>query len=397
MFELITYASYISLLILLNWIDYRVYKTIINPIFCLSIPFSVVLVVCLLFNERLGFIPFYSPSLWLWSVGLSLFWIGGHLITLVSRRITTHRVQEYASGNLVHIVFLACIGFMTAKLLATGGDMAIGSKELGEEVSVGGVVGRVANILMIAFPFYVYERVNKYIKFLLLALLFVFLTTLGTKTWLMATVLAAIILLISTKRLKLNLKLLISAFFILAALFFLYYYLVLYDRMDSFNRIVEFVSRHFYFYFTSGILPMGEFVRENDFNTINSYFHPIVGLIKTWNGEQIMEHSNVWITTDQLLGTQSNVFTFFGTFYMSGTIWTYIFYSIFYGLWCYLFYEISRVQNNVFLHIANAFNCAILFFGWYNCGFGLLRIWEIVILSCVLYFISRVSVVHTKH
>ena len=396
MFGFITYASYISVLILLNWLDYRVYKTIINPIFCLSIPFTVVLAACLLFNQRLGFIPFYSPSLWLWTVGLCLFWAGGHLVTLAGRKLTTYRVQECAPGKLVHIIFLACIGFMAVKLVTAGGDMAIGSKELGEEVSIGGVVGRVANILMIAFPFYVYERVNKYIKVLLLALLFVFLTTLGTKTWLMATVLAAIIMMISTKRLKLNVKLLISSLVILASLFFLYYYLVLYAKMDSFNRLAEFVSRHFYFYFTSGILPMGEYVKAHDFNAVNSYFHPIIGLIKTWNGEQIMEHSNVWITTDTLLGTQSNVYTFFGTFYLSGTVLSYTFYSLFYGLWCYLFYEIARARNNVFLHIANAFNCAILFFGWYNCGFGLLRIWEIAILSCVLYFISRVSVVNAK-
>lgn len=389
MFEIVTYASFVAVLILFNYIDYRMYRTIINPFFFLSVPFSVVLAVCLLFNESLGFIPFYSPSLWVWSIGLVLFWMGGHLITLSNRWVLKKNIIAVSHGYTVHVIFVLCMIFMGLKLMTTGGELVVGSKELGEEVSIGGVVGRIANILMIAFPFYAYYRGNKYIKRVALLFLFIFLITLGSKIWMMSTVLSAIIVLVITKRFNINIRLLIFTVLLLLALFSLYYYLAIRENIDDPNRIIEFISRHFYFYFTSGILPMGEYVKLHDFGVDTSYVHPIIGVIKSWRGETLIEHSTTWITTDLLLGTQSNVFTFFGTLYKGCTIYLFIFYSMLYGLWCYFVYEVYRIYNNVYLCIATAFNLSILFFGWFNCGFGLLRIWEISILLFILYYINH--------
>lgn len=373
----LSYLCYIVEIIIFNYIFYKRFSSAVNPMSALSIPFTLIVFICLFFNESLGFVSFYYEAIWIWTIGLFLFFIGGILVDIMCGSLTLNKYyNKYRSTYIFNIIIFICVCIASVKFKTAISYNDFGSKEMGAEIGMGGIVGRVSNVLLIAFPYYVVQNIKLWIKTPLVIALLIFIFALGSKTWIMYSILAAFMTYILHKgNYRINYKVLLAVLFAMLLSFVLYYKFKV--SIGDSDRFIVFVARHFYFYITSGALPLSEYVRLGMDSMHNGITLPFISIIFYWMGEAVSAHSPLWIVTDNVLGTSSNVYTFFGTLWIFGDRLDYVFYSILSGIISMSAYRIYKFHNSIFSLIAYAYTLCILFFGWYNWYFATLRIWEI--------------------
>lgn len=379
----LAYLCYIVEVAIFNYIFYKRFKSVINPMSALSIPFTLIVIICLLFNETLGFVSFYYEAIWIWTIGLFLFFWGGILVDIIGSSLIRNKYYNKYSGTYIfHIIIFICICIAIVKFRSVISYNDFGSKEMGAEMGMGGIVGRVSNVLLIAFPYYVVRNIKLWIKFPLAICLLIFIFALGSKTWIMYSILAAFITYVLLNRnYRINYKVLLVALCVMLLSFVLYYKLKV--SIGDSDKFIAFVARHFYFYITSGVLPLSEYVKLGMDSMHNGITLPFISIIYYWMGEAISVHSPLWIVTDNVLGISSNVYTFFGTLWILGDRWDYVIYSILSGIISMTVYKVYVTHNNIFSLVAYAYTLCILFFGWYNWFFGALRIWEMYVLCFI--------------
>lgn len=386
--DIFTYIIYFLEVSLLNYWYYSISKTLVNPFSCLSLPFTIVLVVCLIFNEYLGFIPFRYEGLWPWIFGLFLFWVPSYFVFLNKKvySVLYNQLFKIRNINVVFILFLLCIVYMSFNLTHIS-NLDFGSKDLGEELSVGGLKGRSSNLLLTIFPFLVCYSYNRIIKIVFIVLSAYLLFAIGSKTWILYAILTSMICLYINRKININIWWFTVSFVFMICVFVAYYYVN--TDFEDISLFMSFVIRHFYFYFTSGILPLGEICYLEHYGN-EQFILPFINLINVWSGyDSVLQHSSIWVATDIQYGTSSNVFTFFGFLLLGENYFGFIFNSLLFGLISSLLFYNSQKNSNIFLVIANGYNLSLLCFGWFNCGYGLLRIWEIIIYSLLLYYLTR--------
>ena len=385
-----TYLIFYFEILFLNYIEYKTYKSIINPFSFLSIPFSLVVSICLLFNKKIDFVLLYAPSIWIWIFGMSLFWLAGRLCHIFYKN--TRPGPQFAGNiekNKVPLLFLLFCFCITCLKLNSIDTSLIGSKELGAEVSIGGLMGRVSNLMLLFFPYVFLHNFKPIIKILIIGVLLFFLISMGSKTWMMCALLASIICMVQKNKLRISLYTGILVVLVLGFAFFLYYALT--SGNEDVMELISFVARHFYFYLTSGTLAMSEYVRWAPSIDVGHFRLPFITIVMIWLGvvKQGSGHSPLWFATDMIHGTESNVFTMFGQIYVGTGFWGFIFYCMFFGCWCYWIYIKSRKYTNIYISIINSYNLSLLFFAWFNCGFSILRTWEISVYAFIFYVVSK--------
>lgn len=391
---MVLFLIFFLFVFVINYVDYKTYKTIINPIFFLSVPFAGILFLCIVLNPELSFVPVYPPSIIIWIVGLFFFWIPGRLFALAipkngcianSGKDTTY---DNIPNKLITGIGMLVIAYFLLKYKSIANTAEVGSKEFGGELMIGGIASRLSNVLMLFFPYFVCIQLkSRMIKYGLIAAIFFLIISYAAKTWMMNIILASFIVAAFRKQMKVNIKTIILLIFILFALFFLYYSLLI----DS-DSLLQFVFRHFYFYITSGILPMSSYVEGGElFHIDNRYIMmPFVNMYYALTGVPPMDvHSPLWYVTDLNIGTESNVFNFFGTIFIYSDPVLFGIYSALFGLFSYGLLTSALKSHSIFIHIIYAYNLSILFWGWYNCGYNLLRYWEIFAYGFILFYINR--------
>ncbi|RHR41000.1 hypothetical protein DWX23_08070 [Parabacteroides sp. AF18-52] len=391
---MVIFLIFFILVGVINYIDYRTYKTIITPTFFLSVPFSAILLLCLLLNPSLSFVKVYPPSILIWIIGLFFFWLPGRVFAYtIGKKDFSSKNPRYtpyntAPNKVILWIGVLIIGYFLLKYKSIANTEMVGSKEFGGELMIGGIASRLSNVLMLFFPYFVCTRLkSKILKYTFVSAIFFLIISYAAKTWMMNIILASFIVGAFRKQVKVNIKTIILLVFILFILFFLYYSLLI----DS-DSLLQFVFRHFYFYITSGILPMSSYIEsESFFQTDNRYIiMPFVNMYYSLRGLPPMDvHSALWYVTDLNIGTESNVFSFFGTIYIYTDPVLFVVYSSLFGLFSYGVFTSALKSRSIFIHIIYAYNLCILFWGWYNCGYNLLRYWEIFAYGFILYFVNR--------
>lgn len=385
--ELITYLVYAVEIVLLNRWYYSTSKTLLNPFAFLSLPFTLILIICLSFNKVLDFIPFRYEGLWPWIFGLLFFWLPS-LIVFKGRKIkATYSciIPKVKNVNIITILILLCIAYMMLNLRELS-SYDVGSKDLGQELAVGGLKGRVANMLLAVSPFIVCYPYKGWIKYVLISIAFYMFMAMGSKTWILYALLTSIICLYKERKIRFNIWWGIFVILLLFCAFALYYYLN--TEIEDVEHFLTFVSRHFYFYLTSGILPLGEICKWG-YQSNESFILPFINMFNIWSGyEGAPVHSSIWIISDPLYKTASNVFTFFGSLMIGESYVSFCVYSLFFGALSAIIFRSSQKCNNIFITILNGYNLCVLFFGWFNCAYALFRIWEIFLVSLLFYMIS---------
>ena len=76
-------SSLIAEVLVLSWLDRRVFGTWFTPFNLLGYPYMVVAVSAFLFAPLLDFAPLYTPSIFIWIFGLFIFWLGGFILAWI--------------------------------------------------------------------------------------------------------------------------------------------------------------------------------------------------------------------------------------------------------------------------------------------------------------------------
>ncbi|MBN2813586.1 MAG: oligosaccharide repeat unit polymerase, partial [Bacteroidales bacterium] len=354
--------------------DYYLFHSRLTPSIVLMVPYLLIVLITIIFGNRLELVSFNYNSLYVWILGIIPFWIGGVFIRLLFRNQFTQKDPDselhFPKWVLHFFVFVVLLLFAKFMLTLRNG-YAFGSKDFGEAFIGKGIFGHLSNLLFVIFPYFIIGFKKKPIPILLLMLLVLAMVlSYWSKTWFLSIIQTAFLISIYYKRIRLT-PLTIILPLLIGILFFVLFY-----SFSVKDNLMAFASRHFIDYLTSGILPLSEYMKYNHFTEISPQyvFSPFINLYHSLaGGEMVGAHSELWITTDVLSNFESNVFTFFGTIYIYSGIYYGIIFSFILGLINYLLLYLTKSRNSFFIAAAYFNAIAILFWGWFNCSFVLLR------------------------
>jgi len=379
--------------IIILFVDSRLFRTILTPSLFLIIPYLLIVIVSVVYGKELGLVPLHYNSLYVWIIGILPFWVSGILLRLIiSGPLNKHTAEiDFNQKKWISILFkLIILFFMYKFIIVLKGGYLFGTKQFGERFFGSGIIGHIANLLFIIFPYLTITTKKLLSVQTVFSLLLLFLiTSYGSKTWLLTVSITTLLLFIHYKRIKLSLFTLIVPIFVGFGIFTLIY------SFTIKNNLLDFATRHFIDYLTSGILPLSEFVKNNSTNDVDPayLFSPFVNTIHAIRGHPLISpHSNIQILTDTKSNFESNVFTLFGTIYIYGGKYWGTIVSFLLGFLNYGLLLVVKLRNNLFNVITYYFAMSLLFWGWFNCSFILMRPWEILVLSLLLGFVSRLSI-----
>ena len=108
-------------------LERKLWRTPYTPLNCLMVPYAVVLAFCMAIDGKMDFVPFYYPSVWVWVVGIALFFIPsfffGILFSAATRgkelpQVAVFEATRQVLGKLTRII-LVLFFFWTIFLMLT--------------------------------------------------------------------------------------------------------------------------------------------------------------------------------------------------------------------------------------------------------------------------------------
>lgn len=353
----------------------------------LSVPYIIVLTILLIFGNSLGYNDFYFPSLWIWIIGLCLFWLPSPIFFLVFMKETNKRnnlFRPLISENLernCHIISYILILMLFVGLSKSSQKGSFGSEEFEQDFGS----GIVAHISIISKFFFIFLLVNYKKKYILPILLFFLVYFLyGAKSWILIPILAAVLIRIILNRNKFSLKLLVSIFLIGVLVFYFVYFLSIGPDMP-----IDFIFSHFLSYLFSGILGLSEYIRSDNFVQLDPQMliNPIVNLYNKITGNDIINtYSN--LNTDIGNGAEVNVMTLFGTIYLYGGIFMGAIFVLVLSFIYYSFLILSVKSNHIILQITYFTLVALLLFGWFDTYTSNLFFYEFSLFGFIFWILN---------
>ncbi len=390
--------------LILTRLDKIIYGKWITPFSLLAVPYTVVVLTTLLFAPALGFINLFMESVLIWIVGLLLFWLGGLMFALPlseTIRVEAKRNQpflyENKSKKLALTLAWITILVMSYGLLTSLGSLgwqAIGTDDFGKSYGYGWVGHfRVFSMGLIIFLIGTLRRrgiFNLFSIFTLIALNFMY----PVKAWVIIPVLSGFIYRALSGRIKFSVFIIPLVLFIVYVIFNMAYLVgfgvknvgSLYNILTS-----ESLFKHFFSYIFSGVLSLGELVREG----IEKFergphviFAPFINLYALASSGDIVskahDHSSV-ISIDGF--KNSNVNTLFGTLLISLGYFGTLVYTLGLGLLAYMSFTIAMLTRNCWAVVVWSFIGALLAVGWFDYYFGLLSAVELPVYYAILGFL----------
>src|SRR6185437_7036051 len=145
---------------LLSRLERTMFRAWFTPFTLLAWPYTVVTVLAFFFAPVLGFVSLYAPSVFIWMIGLFVFWATGFVIRLVFDSGAGHADKiKVAPGDIdragikvatwVSVVIMPILGFNLRKALGSvGGLLQAG----GYDFKVAYEHGLAAHALQLALP-----------------------------------------------------------------------------------------------------------------------------------------------------------------------------------------------------------------------------------------------------
>lgn len=363
-------------------LEKEMWKTYFTPTFFLLVPFLIVWLLVLFFAKSLGFKVFYVPSLFIWIIGIFVFWLPSLLLNRFLLKNKFHfsipkgielELQLVKNDNLIKFISLFIIGLFILHFFISihvYGFNSIGSDMFGSFFAGSGFWG---HLRVISMPIIIYHLVtfknNWRSKSAILFVLFSVLFLYQVKGWILITVISAIILKIWLGQIKVSLKLLILIItFGLLVFFISYYFSLVVSQNGKFSLdFMLWVIKHFAFYLFSGVLGFSEYVK-NDLPSSLNYnviIAPVMNIVNKLLGQPLIDPINHYAV--DIGGNQdSNVYSFFGTLYIWSGIYVGMFFTFIYGVLYYIVYLVFIMSRNVWLYIAIFFLIGLLSMGWFE-------------------------------
>ena len=405
--SIINSAWFVTLLAevaLIMFLEKRWWHTFITPTTCLAIPYLCIVLLAMCIGGHGGFVPFYSPSMLIWIVGLALMELCSGLCTALNRRLSNANAATIELKPMRHEALLDIVLSLLIVLFAlhfrgqlAHSAYAIGSDEFGEEFATYGLFGHLMTLLLacliVCFGLVRKGKKTLYIGIITAIVFFLFINQ--VKSWVIIPLIAGVILCLISGKLQFTMRLILLVIAAGLGLFSLSYIIVFAVVMgNAYNSdLVALVYKYIIHYLLSGVMGYSEICRQNliDIPNASALFAPFVNIWNSLTGQPTVSPINphfLIVNPEHGLGT--NIRTLFGTIYIYGGSVVFIVYTLFLGMICYLMRIFAIRSHSMYILACDAWFCALLFMGWFECYTFHLRTIEVPVILIMLYLASCV-------
>lgn len=395
--EYLILAIFIAEIFSFALIDRMLFGTFMTPVTVLSIPYLLIVIFAITIGPSLGFVAFFLPSLWIWIIGLFLFWLPGLILSVISLKKTNiHNYPFIIRENLQLDSFIYVFSYILVAVLFFGIFKSLNKYQLGsEELENSLGVGIIAHTSIVSKFFFIYLIVRfKKMNLIPILLLIIVYFLYGAKSWILIPVLSSFMIRIILKKTHLSFFLILKILTFGIIVFYSTYRIVLGPSMPF-----SFIYNHFFVYTFSGVLGLSEHFRLNGNIGIDPtmLINPIINLYNKIGGNEIIE---TFSKIETYIGPNSytNVKTFFGTIYLyAGFGWGAIF-SFIFGFFSYLFLIATVKTKSIILLIIYVTHLTLLLLGWFDTYSSNLFFYEFPVFGILFYIIYNIlTSIHIKH
>lgn len=406
--------SLILEVLILSWLDRRIFGTWLTPFNLLGYPYLMVAVSAFLFAPLLGFVSVYTPSVLIWIVGLFFFWGVGLVFGLLFDFQTGNQSAGFTSKmsfpedsatrlavKVAWVIMPLMVFNFYKAMAAAGGWSGIGSLDFKQAYSQ----GISSHAVVLAFPLVVLlvgtYRKGRKLQLVTIGALLLFLLASQVKGTLLAPLVGGMVFRAARGHLNLSVKKLLAAVAITYLLFNAVYLLGLSFADPSIltdSEIYQELARHYLYYLWSGVLALSEAIRTGVGSVGGSWyeiFSPFINLYRQmFNAGQLVSvgspHElgmNIDLTFADFQG--ANVYTMLGTLYLYlGPFPTLIYIlgvaAIFYS--CFLL--VCRSKDNPWFLTLYCVMVSWLVFGFFEYYFWHLTFVEIPVYMLIFAAVS---------
>lgn len=380
--------------ILLAFAERKLWNTWFTPLNCLSVPYAVVLAICLGLDGNMGFVPFYYPSVWVWVVGLAVFFVPSCILGLLQRRKNrngreaatvkeftlspfTSRILEYITWGIFALFIFWFIRLAFVKNLIPGGET------FAQEWAGHGFFGHLFTLLMGLNIFWMFAADKNHKRYWLYVLGFLGVALLYlSKCWFLIPLAGGLLLRLLTGKTKFSFKIVFLSVFTGLAFFFATYWILLYmaasDKNIPESRIQEptykaelstFISYHALSYVTAGVFGLSEDLAQNtlEYRNPEVIYAPWINIYRLAGDKNYVSNLNdQYIQITSQYGDRSNVRSFFGSLYVYLGTWHAVAYVLVFSCLLYFLFAFALQSGRLFFMGISGWFQASMLMGWFD-------------------------------
>lgn len=375
--------------LLMALIERKLWRTPYTPLNCLMVPYAVVLAFCMAIDGKMDFVPFYYPSVWVWVVGIALFFIPsfffGILFSAATRgkelpQVAVFEATRQVLGKLTRII-LVLFFFWTIFLMLTF-SAPIGSDAFGAKFSGNGIFGHLSTVMMILGIIWIFliDKYHKNYVFYILGFFVVAFLCL-VKSWMIIPIVSALIMRLLMKRIHLKVKLVLGMAVFGFVFFFASYWVSMFlvrvdwatkqynvTRSEYAQMTARYIQKHFVTYLVAGVYGFSEdmamgIVEERDPDKV---FTAVVNIGNVLTGQPVEEKINDKFVITTRADSGTNVRTFMGFLYVFLGPWQAALFVFLFSILVNVLFFVARQRANLFALVWSSWVCGYLFMGWFE-------------------------------
>jgi len=384
--------------------EIKFYKTIFTPITLLSIPYTIVVTILVLFGNIMNFYALNYWSLLVWIIALPFFWGIGLLtyqIFFKSRLLNFKPIKTLNYENKFRMIAINISQIISVVLIIRILFLVFINRysDFGEKFASNyagrGIYGHLFVLQMVLVSYFISilgKNKTTLITFILaIGTLFVY----QVKGWIFIPVLTGLIVRYANNKLNINLKKLLIYSFIAFSFFILSYIPSIGFDMDN----LLFFFNHFFNYLFAGVSGLSEYTRL-DYPTSSNYDILLSPFSKIFDLKNIFQYTNGQyifnMTQDIKIGKQfnnsTNVYTIFGELYLYSKNFHTIIYITIISFITYLVFFIAILSRNIWFVIGFIYWASGLFMGWFSNYYWLLTPYETLFFSLLIGGLNYIKV-----
>lgn len=399
-----TSLFFILLLVLetgvLFYMEYISWKTLYTPLISLMMPYLLVQVVTLLIAGHFGFVDFYYPSIYVWSIGLVLFALPSYVLSIATTKYPATFCKPVEAGGYPLSLGVVSVGLIVAfalRLFHTlhTSEYLLGTEDFADDFCGHGLWAhlRCALIpLLIVAIYHVHKR--SYVLWpIILGLLAIQIIYL-VKGTIIITVVSGLFIRLLAGKMHLSLSLLLKLLVGAMALFLATYLVLpmLGTNGEGNLQLVKFVMGHFVHYLTSGTLGYSYDLQLNcpDTGHFETLVSPFVNIYRqlTGNEKMLSAVNPCYLYTGW---SWTNVRTFFGTMYIYCNTWQFVIYTLTASTLMYALRLVAMGTGNLYIYAILCYHCGLMAMGWFEFYLFHLQAFEVPVICLLLMGVERVE------
>lgn len=370
---------------LLVFAEKRLWKTWFTPLNCLAVPYAAVLAVCLCINGRMDFFPFYFPSVWVWVIGLAVFFVPSLVLGLrfkpeaktpgLRLSPTLLRVFEWMTGGSL-VLFAGWFVYLVFLKHHTPGTEDFAVIWAGK-----GFFGHLFTFLMGTAILWIFlsDKEHKRYLFYILGFFVVGFLYLA-KCWLLIPLFGGVLLRLLSNKTHLRVRLVLGVLVLGFVLFFASYWTVMYltrsekevgweSSREAYRQdVAQYIPRHFVFYSFAGVYGLSEDMAQGVLETKDpaKIYTPFINVCKVFGNKDYATPINDQYIKICRYDNGTNVRTFFGTVYVHLGWWQGVLYVLLVSCLFYGVFLVAHRRNTLFWWLVLGWILGSLLMGWFD-------------------------------